>query len=134
MTTTLSVGIARADVTPPVSIKSAGFATRGPLVRHHDPLLATALVFADGDQRAALVSCDLLDLDTDTVGEIRSRTHERTGIPETAITLTCTHTHYGPNTHPDGSDPVVQTYHDNLVHTLVGVIEAAAAVRVVEVG
>ena len=127
MTTTLSVGIARADITPPVGIKSAGFAARGPLVRLHDPLLATALVFADGDQRAAIVSCDLLDLDADTVHEIRSRVHRSTGIPENAITLACTHTHYGPDAHRDLADPVVKAYHANLIHTLTGIIEAAAS-------
>lgn len=127
MTKTISVGIARADITPPIGIKSAGFAARGPLVRHHDPLFATALVLSDDDRRGVWVSCDVLDLDASTVADVRARVRDKTGIPETAVTLACTHTHYGPSTHPDGTDAMVQAYHDNLVHTLAGVIEAAAS-------
>ena len=126
VTTTLSAGIARADISPPIGIKSSGFAARGPLTRQHDPLLATALVFVDGKSSAALVSCDLLDLDAATVAEIRTRASERIGIPADAITIACTHTHYGPDAHRDLSDPLVSAYHANLIHVLVGVIEAAA--------
>jgi neutral ceramidase len=124
---TLSVGIARADITPPVGIQSSGFAARGPLTRYHDPLLATALVFAVGAQRAALVGCDLLDLDAETVREIRQRAAARTGIPANAITIACTHTHYGPDAHRDLADPMVNAYHADLIHVLAGVVEAAAA-------
>jgi len=124
---TLLVGVARADITPPVGIKSSGFAARGPLTRYHDPLLATALVLAAGAQRAALIGCDLLDLDAETVREIRQHICQRTGIPENAITVTCTHTHYGPDAHRDLSDPLVHVYHANLIHVLTGIVEAAAA-------
>ena len=41
----LHCGIARADITPPVGIKSAGFAGRGSLTHLHDPLFATGVVF-----------------------------------------------------------------------------------------
>jgi len=123
----LSVGVARADITPPVGIKSLGFAARGPLTRYHDPLLATALVFVMGSQRAALIGCDLLDLDAGTVQEIRRRINAKTGIPESAITIACTHTHYGPDAHRDRADPMVNAYHANLIHVLTGIVEAAAA-------
>lgn len=124
---TLAVGVARADITPPVGIRSAGFAARGPLTRYHDPLLATALVFDNGTQRAALIGCDLLDLDADTVREIRQRVAARTGIPENALTVACTHTHYGPDAHRDLANPLVAAYHANLIHVLAGAVEAAAA-------
>lgn len=124
---TLTVGVARSDITPPVGIKSAGFAARGPLTCPHDPLFTTALVFAEGTRRAALVVCDLLDLDAETVNCIRQHVHQRVGIPENDITIACTHTHYGPDTFRDLSDPIVQAYHANLIHVVVGVIEAAAA-------
>lgn len=123
---TVSVGVARADVTPPVGIRSAGFAGRGPLTRLHDPLYATALVFADGGSKIALVTCDLLGLDADTVAEVRSRAAERTGIPREAITIACTHTHYGPDPYRDQDDPIVVAYRYNLIHVLAGVIQEAA--------
>ena len=59
---TISVGIAQADISPPVGTPSAGFAGRGPLTALHDPLYATALVLSDGKRSAALLACDLLYL------------------------------------------------------------------------
>lgn len=123
---TLLVGIARADITPPIGIKSAGFAVRGPLTCLHDPLLATALVFSDGTQKVAVVSCDLLHLDAETIGEIRQQVRQKTNIPDHAITIACTHTHYGPDPYRDLDDPKVAAYRANLIHTLTGIIEVAA--------
>ena len=41
---TLQIGIARAEITPPVGIPMVGFAGRGHATDVHDPLYATALV------------------------------------------------------------------------------------------
>ncbi len=124
---TLLAGVARADITPPVGIKSAGYAARGPLTRFHDSLLATALVLSDGAQQVALLSCDLLGLDAETVKEIRQQVQARTGLPEGALTVACTHTHYGPDPCRELTDPQVRAYRANLIHTLVGIVAVAAA-------
>lgn len=124
---TLSAGVARADITPPVGIPSAGFAERGPLTRLHDSLLATALVLRDGERTAALVSCDLLGLDADTVTEVRAEVQRRTGIAPGAVTVACTHTHYGPDAYRDMLNPMVVAYRANLIHVLAGIVAEAAA-------
>jgi neutral ceramidase len=124
---TISAGVARADITPPVGIKSVGFSARGPLTRLHDPLYATALVAADGERRAALLACDLLGLDDETVADVRAEVHHRTGIAPGDVTVTCTHTHYGPDAFRFRGDPMVDAYRANLVHVLGGVVEEAAA-------
>lgn len=121
----LKVGIARADITPPVGTKSAGFAGRGPLSKLHDPLYATAAVFDLGSHNVALLSCDLLGLDAETIGEIRQKIARKTGIALNAITVACTHTHYGPDSYRDMEDPMIKAYRENLIHTLAGVVEAA---------
>ncbi|MBN1581717.1 MAG: hypothetical protein JXA89_13515 [Anaerolineae bacterium] len=123
---TISVGVARADITPPVGIKSAGFAARGPLTRLHDPLFATALVFDDGHRQAALISCDLLHIDAQTVGEVRSHIERSTDIAGDAVTVACTHTHYGPDPYRDLDDPLVKAYRSNLIYILSGVVSEAA--------
>jgi neutral ceramidase len=123
---TVSVGVARADITPPVGIKSMGFSMRGPLTRLHDPLYATGLVVADGERRAALLSCDLLGLDDEAVADVRAEVERRTGIAPGDVTVTCTHTHYGPDAFRARDDPVVEAYRTNLVHVLGGVVEEAA--------
>lgn len=124
---TMHVGVARADITPPVGTRSAGFAGRGPLSRLHDPLYATALVVAEGGQVAALIACDLLGLDADTVGEVRRAIAGRTEIPADAVTVACTHTHYGPDPYRDQADPIVMAYRANLIQILAGVVEEAAS-------
>lgn len=124
---TLSAGIARADITPPVGIRSSGFASRGPLTRHHDPLLATALVLADtAPGTLALLTCDLIGLDADTVAEVRAVVTARTGIPGEQVMISCTHTHYGPDAFRAHDDPLVQAYRANLIHVLAGLVEEAA--------
>ena len=124
---TLSVGIARADVTPPVGTPSNGFAGRGPLSAHHDPLYATALVFSDGSMTAAWLACDLLYLEARIVNEVRVEVERRTGIAPGSVTLSCTHTHYGPVTSYRSEDPLVASYRANLIQLLAGAVQEAAA-------
>jgi hypothetical protein len=124
---TLLIGIARTDITPPVGTPSAGFAGRGALAAHHDPLLATALVFSDGSFKAAWIACDLLYLDVQTVSAIRAEVERRTGIAPGSVTISCTHTHYGPITSHKSEDALVHTYRANLVQLLAGAVQEAAS-------
>lgn len=121
----LRVGVARADITPPIGIKSAGFAGRGPLSRLHDPLYATAILFEVNKERAVLISCDLLGLDAETVAKIRNEIHSRTQLPFDEMTVSCSHTHYGPDPYRDQDNPLIKAYRTNLIHTLAGVVEVA---------
>lgn len=124
-TVELEIGLARANITPPVGIRSAGFAARGPLTALHDPLLATAMVVTESAKKAALVTCDLLGLDAGTVAEIRSEVERRTGIPGSAVSVTCTHTHYGPDPYRNQSDPDIAAYRANLIFVIAGVVQEA---------
>ena len=119
---TVSVGVATADITPPVGTPSAGFAGREALSELHDPLLATAMIVSDGDHMAGLVACDLLYLDAETVAEIRAEVRQRTGTADADLTIACTHTHYGPLVTRERSDPRVSAYRANLVYVLAGVL------------
>jgi len=121
------MGIARADITPPVGIPMVGFAGRGPSIGVNDPLLATALVVTDGEQKAALVGCDLLDLGAAVVGEIRQEISARLGIQPTHVTISCTHTHYGPDSYRSESASDVAAYRANLIYKLTGIVQEAAA-------
>ena len=99
-------------------------------MRHHDPLFATALVLSDGDQRAQrrLVSCDLLDLDADTVADIRAARLRKDRHPAKPPSHSRARTHTTarePTPTPDRRDDAGLPRQS--VHTLVGVIEAAAS-------
>ncbi|WP_152364640.1 hypothetical protein [Microlunatus speluncae] len=91
------VGIATADITPPVGGPLAGFAARGPHtstgVDH--PLRAVTTVIGDGRTDLLLVSVEWLGC-YDQTSRLRRVLGERTGIPERQILLSASHTHCGP--------------------------------------
>lgn len=128
------IGVARADITPPVGIPLVGFAGRGPSNAVHDSLTATALVAESDGDRFALIACDLLQFQAETVAEFRAAIAEMNGVEPHRIALMCSHTHYGPDV--DRSDaPVVNAYTQHLKHRLAGlVLEAANDMREARIG
>ena len=61
----------------------------------HDPLLAKALYFRQGECRAALVVCDQAVVSREATTAVRRRTEEEIGIPAKHIAVTASHTHTG---------------------------------------
>ena len=97
----LMTGCACGDITPEPGIHMGGYwGRRSGATDVHDPLGAKVLSFALGEERAALITFDLVGLDAATAGEIRRRVEEETGIPAEGIMVCCTHTHAGPLTVP----------------------------------
>lgn len=68
--------------------------------RVRDDLEANALYLADGATKVLLVSCDLVAVPTATANRARQAMANATGLPETAIIVTATHTHAGPSVTP----------------------------------
>lgn len=64
----------------------------------HDPLTVNAVVFADGEQRLALISIDVCLLPDGLVRSLQQAIATVTGLPPTAIVLAATHTHVAPCT------------------------------------
>jgi len=92
----VSVGVAAEDITPPKGWRMAGYFSERVSTGTHDPLAARAIVFAQGDDRAALVFCDLIGIPLRVSREARRRASETTGIPAANIAILATHTHTGP--------------------------------------
>ena len=137
------VGVAWADITPPVGIRLSGFAGRGPSIGIHDPLKARALVMTDGTLNVALISCDLSGLQTEIVRGIRKEISNRVRILPENITVSCTHTHYGPDISgfmvrdADRDDPPgdVIAYKASLKYKIAGaVFEAFGNMRPANIG
>jgi len=142
-TTTLPVqaGLAEIEITPPIGYRMDGYFTERLSTGVKDPLMAKALVFQQGDTKAALVVCDLLGVPHALTGEVRARAAARTGIPAANIAVTGTHTHTGPLFSGErarifsdraaakhGSDPLASiNYVETLRDRLVEVIAAANA-------
>lgn len=92
----LSVGIAERDVTPEVGKKPvylAGFGQNRKATKVHDPIMARAVVLADGDHKIALVSVDVVGIFNPSVERIREKLD---GFAY--VLVSATHNHEGPDT------------------------------------
>jgi len=94
----LKVGVARADITPPVGTRMAGYIQRKDGSKGiHDPLWAKALYLSDSLTEAALVSIDSLAVDRKLTQAVRDRIQQITGVPGEHVNIAATHTHSGPS-------------------------------------
>lgn len=91
-------GIARREITPfwGVELTGWGYYIERRWQRIHDPLYATALVVDDGEQSAVLLTLDLMLIDEWFTRRTRELITAATGIPSSAIMLTCSHSHNAP--------------------------------------
>lgn len=90
-------GFAKRDVTPKPDVFLAGNGEYQS-VRVNDPLFVRAMVLADGKEWAALVSCDLLGVERETILQVRKKlVAAGCGWPANVL-ISCTHTHNGPHT------------------------------------
>lgn len=91
-----SVGFGEADLTPDVGKKPvflAGFGQNRRATKVHDPIMARAVVMADGDEKIALVSVDVVGLFLPVVERVREK------LPGFKYVLvSATHNHEGPDT------------------------------------
>ena len=87
------------DITPENGALLAGCGPRIPAVGVHDPLKVCGALLEDSQkQRLLLISCDLLGLDAPFVKKIRKMAGSILQIPSSAVLISCTHTHSGPQT------------------------------------
>ena len=92
----LQAGVAVVDITPPKGYRMAGYFVERFNTGTHDPLQAKALVFRQGDERAALVFCDLIGISRDVSERARKLAAKKSDIPSANILIAATHSHTGP--------------------------------------
>lgn len=120
----LEVGVATADITPPVGYRLGGYFKDRFAKEVRDPLQAKALVLRQGEIRAAFVLCDLVGVPAWIADGARKTAQNRTGIPAGHIAVAATHTHTGPFL------PAAQTmdpYLSSLINALADAITRANA-------
>src|SRR5262245_48943607 len=94
---TLTAGVARVDITPPVGFRMQGAMRRVEgAVGIESRLLATALVLADDQTKVAILDCDLIGFDLPLAERIRRAVGDRLGTAAGHVLVGCTHTHNGP--------------------------------------
>jgi hypothetical protein len=89
-------GVAVVEITPPRGYRMSGYFNERLNTGTHDPLLARAVVFRQGNQQAALVFCDLIGIARDVSRRAREQAAQKTGIPAANILIHGTHSHTGP--------------------------------------
>ena len=94
----LRAGAARRDITPTGEVEMRGSFSRRPATRANDPLHAKALWLDDGQERTALVTCDLICVTRDMLEKCRAELGRRIGLEPRQFFLTGTHTHTAPRT------------------------------------
>jgi len=97
----LEVGVATADITPPLGMPMRGYASRKELSNGiWDPLYAKSIVLDDGNKRVCLVVLDLIGPPPKEVCErIRKKAEKELQI--STILFLAIHTHAGPDLKPD---------------------------------
>ena len=85
----MKAGFSVADITPELGIYLTGYGNPSRLAEAvHSPLRTTAMVLADGDTEAAVVSMDWCGISEELASDIHRAIHEATGIdltPETDV-------------------------------------------------
>jgi hypothetical protein len=137
----MGVGVAVVDITPPRGYRMAGYFSERINTGTHDPLLAKAIVFKQGETQAALVFCDLVAVTGEVSKPARELASKTTGIPAANIAIAATHSHTGPLYHgvlrerfhqkavaAQGRDPQEEVdYSAELVRKIAEAIEKAKA-------
>lgn len=96
----MKIGFAKKDITPRIGVELAGF---GPFICRRstgirESLYARSMALEHNGAALVIVSCDLIGLNRSMVQNIRKLVSKNTGIKETAISISCSHTHSGPST------------------------------------
>ena len=125
----LIVGVARANITPPVGMLMSGYSARKtPAVGIHDELHTVVLYLTDGTTEAALVTVDVIGIDFKGTARVREACTAASEVPVENILIACSHTHGGPQTalnRSDSDDELKQAYSTVLVHKIAGALSEA---------
>ena len=98
MKSSLQIGFARADITPPLGTHLCGYPVLRPADSILDPLHANVLVMQQNDVEVALISLDWISIEAADLETIRHGVFEATAIAPENVTVCVTHTHSGPTT------------------------------------
>ncbi len=91
----MKAGFFETDITPAVGMETPGGYGKAYAVAFHDPLKVRAAVFADGEERVALVGIDTCAIAARTVAAARLEIEARCGIKGSHVTIGASHTHSG---------------------------------------
>jgi len=132
---TFKLGFAKRTINPPLGTGLAGYCLKPERTVQSvlDEMFARAIVFDDGERKAALVSADTILIGNANVEIIRNRIHTETGISPEAIMIAATHSHSAPTCvyirqWGELSAAYVEIVHNQIVQAVGEALKAAAPV------
>ncbi len=94
---TIQIGLGDTLITPSENLQLCGFARSQVATGTHDDLHARSIVVVDAaGNSVCIMSLSVVYIQRELVERIRREINAKTGIPETGILVSCTHTHSGP--------------------------------------
>ncbi|MCK5805168.1 MAG: hypothetical protein KAI66_20215 [Lentisphaeria bacterium] len=96
---TTQAGVAKTVITPPLGTGLAGYFHERIATSVKSDLHCHVLVLGSGENRLALISCDVICFSNEMADEIKKLVHERAGIAPEFVLIHATHTHTGPVMH-----------------------------------
>ncbi len=135
---TLLAGTASINITPDKPIPMSGYGIRTEAFDGiHDSIYARAIVFSDGENKAAILSVELIGFSDAFCDELSLGIEKLTGIKKEYILVSAVHSHGGPVTkvYSDGESQEVDAYVEQLQHKLIQlVIQADGNLKPAQIG
>ncbi len=121
MSENIKIGLGETIITPAGNLQMGGFARSQVATGVHDDLHARTLVVEDQNgTTAVMMTLSLVYIEHQLGERIRTGIAERTGVPESHILISCTHTHAGPRVEDAGDE-----YRNHLVErSITSAVEA----------
>lgn len=119
---------AKVLITPQTSIPMSGYGSRkGPFKEVHDDIFARVVVVSDGENKAAIISVEVIGISNSFWEECTALITKETGIPKEYILLSAVHNHNGPAIRVYNKDesPGVLAYVEELKNKLVNATKSA---------
>ena len=106
----LKAGFGRIDITPPFGVSVQGYYEQRLADGILDPLYATAVAFDDGENKAVVISVDVIGFHQMLMDRVRTMIAEAIGTVKEAVFICCTHTHLAPGITAGFTDIVNKEY------------------------
>jgi neutral ceramidase len=118
----IRLGVSQVNITPEQPVIMSGYdARKTPSTGVHDSIFASALFFSGEQNKALLISADLIGFPTVFVDSMKKMISDKTGLSANNIMIIATHNHGGPaiHTYEDELPQANEDYIKNLKEKLV---------------
>jgi len=117
------LGVSQVNITPEQPVMMSGYdARKTPSTGVHDSLFASALFFSGKQNKALIISADVIGFSSAFIDSIKKKIYQRTGLPYDKMMIIATHNHGGPaiytyeNNLPPANDEYVKSLYEKLAN------------------